>query len=170
MFVIIRVTRIYVKCFVMSKKEKIYFRVTKEGYLKPADNYAQKLMIEKKYKGGDILSAALSKLRNPGTNKNAHKIAGLCRAHIDAFSNYDDDHKVLKRLQIESGAACEEIGAHVSGMWCLVKYPLSFSFDSLGEAEFIAAIKTICWHISEKYWPGMQPEQIELMAERFVNE
>lgn len=152
------------------KKERIFFRVIDGGLLRPADSYAKKLMSEKKYKEGDILAAGLSKLRTQGSNKNAHKIGGLCREHIEAFSHYDDDHKVLKRLQIESGAACEEIGVSMGGVMHLVRIPLSLSFDSLGEAEFVAAIKTICRHISDKYWIGVDPEKIELMAERFIND
>tara|TARA_R110000772_G_scaffold4573_4_gene16358 strand:- start:3074 stop:3568 length:495 start_codon:yes stop_codon:yes gene_type:complete len=153
------------------KKERIYFRVNEDGYfLFPADPYAQRLMEEKKYKHNDIVAASLSKLRTPGSNKNAHKIGGLCRKHLDSFSGYDDDHQALKRLQLESGAACEEIGLFMHGTWCTQRYPLSLSFDSLGEAEFMAAMKTICRHISEKYWPGMDPDSIEEMAERFINE
>jgi len=152
------------------KKERIFFRVTDSGELKPADNYASKLMLEKKYKQGDILAANLSKLRTLGSNKNAHKIADLCRQNIDEFSHYEDSHKILKRLQIESGAACEEIGVNMGGTMHLVRYPLSFSFDSLGEAEFMIAMKTICRYISEMYWDGLDPKKIELMADRMVNE
>jgi len=152
------------------KREKIFFRVGINGELQSADRYAASLLEQKKYKPGDIVGAHLSKLRNIGTNKNAHAIAQMCRDNIGEFNLYDDSHKVLKRLQIESGAACEEIAVKVGEQMCIVKVPLSFSFDSLGEAEFTAAIKTICRHISDNYWQDLAPDQIEAMAERFVND
>ena len=151
------------------RKERVFLRKIPEGFA-PADNYAHKLLQMKKICNGDIIAANISKLRTLGSNKNAHKIAIMCHDNIETFSNYTDYHEVLKRLQIESGAACEEIGVNLNGMWCTVRYPLSFSFDSLGESEFLAAVKTICRYISEKYWPSMTAEQIEEMAERFVNE
>lgn len=151
------------------KPEKIYFRVISGG-LVPADACAERRLREKKYKVGDILGANLSKLRTPGLNKHAHKIAILCKNNIDDFSAYTDAHDILKRLQIESGAACDEIGVKLHGMWCKVRLPRSFSFESMEEGEFYEAVKVICRHISSEYWPDLDAEQIESMAESFIDE
>ncbi len=152
------------------RPEKIYLRVAKNG-LVPADPYAETRLLEKKYKVGDVLSAQLSKLRKQGTHKNAHKIGVLMMQAHDDFRYYVNAHDVLKRLQIESGAACEEIKIkNRSGEWELHRYPLSFSFDSLGEAEFNEAVRVICRYIVDVYWPDMDPEEIDLMAERMPNE
>lgn len=152
------------------RPEKIYLRVTHAG-LAPADPYAETRLREKKYKPGDILSAQLSKLRKQGTHKNAHKIGVLMMQAHDDFRYYANAHDVLKRLQIESGAACEEIKIKKrNGELELHRYPLSFSFDSLGEAEFNEAVKVICRYIVDVYWPDMDPEEIDVMAERMPNE
>lgn len=145
--------------------EKIYLRVV-GGKLQPADAYAEIRMKDLGYKDGDVVKAQLSKLRKIGTNKNAHKIALLLMENSDEFSRYSDPHAVLKRIQIESGAACEEIMIKQSGMSIIYRYPLSFSFDSLGEEYFIQAIKTMCAHIAENYWNGMTGDQINEMSER----
>lgn len=152
------------------RPEKIYLRVTPYG-LAPADPYAETRLREKKYKVGDVLSAQLSKLRKSGTHKNAHKIGVLMMQSHDDFRYYASAHDVLKRLQLESGAACEEIKIRkLGGEWELHRYPLSFSFDSLGEAEFDEAVRVICRYIVDVYWPDMSPEEIDLMAERMPNE
>ena len=152
------------------RPEKIYLRVTSVG-LAPADPYAETRLREKKYKPGDILSAQLSKLRKQGTHKNAHKIGVLMMQAHDDFRYYANAHDVLKRLQVESGAACEEIKIKKrNGEWELHRYPLSFSFDSLGEAEFNEAVRVICRYIVDVYWPDMDSEEIDLMAERMPNE
>jgi len=152
------------------RPEKIFLRVSDMG-LVPADPYAETRLREKKYKVGDVLSANLSKLRKQGTHKNAHKIGVLMMQTHDDFRYYANAHDVLKRLQIESGAACEEIKIkNRTGEWELHRYPLSFSFDSLGEAEFNEAVKVICRYIVDVYWPDMDPDDIDLMAERMPNE
>lgn len=152
------------------RSEKIYLRVTIAG-LAPADQYAETRLREKKYKVGDVLSAQLSKLRKQGMHKNAHKIGALMMQSHDDFRYYSNAHDALKRLQIESGAACEEIKIkNRSGEWELHRYPLSLSFDSLGEAEFAEAVRVICRYIVDVYWPDMDPEEIDLMAERMPNE
>ena len=150
------------------KKEKIYFRI-KDMKLIPADSCAERRLKEKNYRNGDIISADLSKLRTPGLNRHAHKIAILCKENIEEFSSYDA-HTLLKRLQIESGAACDEIGAKIHGVWCIMRFPRSFSFDSMEEGEFYEAVKVVCRHISKEYWQDLQPEQIERMAEVMINE
>ncbi len=151
------------------KPEKIHFTVGK-GVLVPADPYSAQRLRERKYRIGDVLSAVLSKSRSYGTHKHAHNIAILCMRNIEEFSGYANAHLVLKRLQLESGAACDEIGVKINGEWHSYRMPRSFSYDSMEDGEFNEAVQVICRHICSEYWPDMEPWQIESMADLMGNE
>jgi hypothetical protein len=148
----------------MSRREKIHLRVTKGG-LQPADKYAESRLREKNYRVGDVVGAQITKLRSPGTNKNAHAIGNLM-VHQHEFFNNMQAHTALKYLQIESGVACDIFGSGDK----IIKVPRSLSFESMDEGDFYEAVKGICRHISENYWQGITPEQIQMQAERFINE
>ena len=149
------------------RKNRIYFRFHRDGYLYPADNYAASQLRSRSYKTGDVVSVNITKLRSPGFNRLAHKIAQLVIASIDNFQGMDA-HKALKRLQLEANAACEEIMINDAGREVLVKIPRSLSFESLDEGEFNEAIKKICNHIVDCYWPTETPEAIERMAMQYL--
>lgn len=175
-----------------NKKEKIPLRVIKGG-LVPANKFAEENLRKKKYKVGDILFAVITKPRNPKFNGLVHGIGKLCIEHISDFSKYVNAHDVIKRLQLEGNICCDEIAISppqiVSSVLKIIKpvlellnidvtedglfvfrIPRSLSFDSMDEAEFNDAAKSMCRHITDKYWPSMTVEQIEVMAERMVNE
>lgn len=153
----------------MTKRDRIYFRVD-NGSLVPADPYAASLLRDRGYHVGDLLAAELTKPRNPKFNRLVHRIGQLVVANIESFSGLDA-HKAIKRLQLESGACCDEIAILLDGYGMVVqRAPRSLSFESIDEAEYHAAAKTICRHIAAKYWTGISPEQIEEMAEIFVEE
>jgi hypothetical protein len=40
----------------------------------------------------------------------------------------------------------------------------------MDEGEFHEAARAMCRFIAEKYWPDLTPEQVEQMAESFVEE
>lgn len=151
------------------KPEKIFLRVIRGGLI-PADNFAETQLRNKKFKVGDVVGAEIRKLRSHGLNRHAHKIAILCHRNIDEFSNYTDMHLLLKRLQIESGAACDEVGVKLAGMWCTVRQPRSFSFEQMDESEFRDAVKVICRYISKEYWISLTPEEIEDMSSAMMDE
>ena len=50
----------------------------------------------------------------------------------------------------------------------VVLIPKSLSYESMDEGEFQAAIKKICNHIVDRYWPTETPEAIERMAMQHV--
>lgn len=153
----------------MSKRERIYLRVDK-GCLVPADNYAQTLLRERGYRMGDLLAAELKKPRNPKFNRLVHRIGQLVVANIDPFSGLDS-HTAIKRLQIEGKVFCEEIGIYVPGYGTVIQLiPRSLSFESMDEGEYRQAARGICRTISERYWPDIEPEAIEQMAECMVGE
>ena len=152
----------------MSKKPRIYLRVEK-GALVPADPFAATQLRERGYKIGQVVQADITMLRTQGFNRLAHLVGGMIAANVAGFEGMDA-HKALKRLQIESGVACEEIGLDVPGFGkCIQKIPRSFSFDSMGEDEYRQAVRGICEYVSRRYWPTVSPEQIEAMAEVWVS-
>lgn len=152
-----------------SKPIPVFMRVIQGGFV-PADAYAEQQLRDKKFKIGDVVKVFVRKLRSPGLNRHAHKIAILCHQNIDEFACYTDMHLLLKRLQIESGAACDEIGVKLDGVWRTVRQPRSFSFEQMDESEFRDAVKVICRYISNEYWPSLSADQISIMAENFIDE
>lgn len=179
-----------------AKKEKIHLRVTR-GALVPADSFAERLLREKKYKINDVVGAVITRLRNPRFNRLVHKIGVLCAENIDDFNGMDA-HAVIKRLQLEGNIYCDEIGIKTpvfsnesvsettkvflvkasellgfkftdDGL-LIVRTPRSLSFESLDEAEFSDAAKQICRLISANYWPSLDPEKIEEMAQVMIDE
>lgn len=152
-----------------QKRERVYLRVIKGGFA-PADEYAASRLREKSYKIGDVLAAQITKLRNPKFNRLVHRIGQLVIANIEAFEGLDA-HKAIKRLQIEGRIACDEIGIMVPDYGMVVQIiPRSLSFDSMDEAEYVEAARAICRLIAKRYWQTLTPEQIEVMAESFVQE
>ena len=153
----------------MSKRQKIYFRVAK-GALIPADNYAASQLRERGYHLNDLLSAELTKPRNPKFNRLVHRIGQLVVANIEAFAGLDA-HKAVKRLQIEGKVACEEIGIHVPNYGMVIQLiPRSLSNESMDEGEYQQAARGICRTIAERYWKDLDEDQIAEMAESFVGE
>jgi hypothetical protein len=152
-----------------KKRERVFLRVIK-GALAPADNYAASVLRSRGYAVGDLLQADLTKPRNPKFNRLVHKIGQLVVANIEAFTGLDA-HKAIKRLQLESGANCEELAILINGYGMVIqRVPLSFGFDSIDEAEYHQAAKEICSHIAKTYWPSLSAEKIEEMAECFIDE
>lgn len=150
------------------KPDRIAFRVV-DGKLQPADSWAEKELDNKRLKEGDIVYAAISKLRSKGLNRLVHRIGKLCVENIEDFK-YTDSHGVIKRLQIEANIACDEIGVLLPGMGMMVyRVPRSISFDSMDEAEFRDVGRALCRYIAKRYWSGLEPEQIELMANSMVD-
>lgn len=153
----------------MSKREKIYFRVTKDGTLVPADPYQSSICRERGYKVGDLLAAVLTKPRNPKFNRLVHRLGQLVVANIEAFEGLDA-HTAIKRLQIEGKIACDEIGVFVPGYGMLIQLiPRSLSFESMDEGEYNQAARGISHTIADRYWTAMSPEEIEQMAECMID-
>ena len=151
------------------KPERFILRVIK-GALEPVDSYTAARLRDKGYHIGDLISATLTKPRNPKFHRMAFALLNMVVENIEAFAGLDP-HTALKRLQIESGVACEEIGMQVKGFgYAMVKYPDSISFASKDEGEFKEIIRGLSRHIAATYWHGLTPEQIEAMAGVMVDE
>ena len=151
------------------KHEPVYLRVI-QGGLVPADSYAQTQLRNKKFKIGDVVRCDVRKLRNQKFNRLVHRIGQLVAENIEEFSGLDA-HTCIKRLQIEGRIACDEIGIMVQGYGMVIQFiPRSMSFDSMDEEEYHDCAKQICRLIAERYWQGLDPEQIEEMAGVMVDE
>lgn len=51
-----------------------------------------------------------------------------------------------------------------------IKVPRSLSYDSLDQEEFFGVVKGLCKFMATRYWPGMDPEEIERLAEAMQGE
>ena len=84
----------------------------------------------------------------------------LLAENLDDFDGMQA-HAVLKRLQLESGVACDEI--QLRGDFGLVyhRQAQSLSFDNMDDDEFSEVFHGLARHVSKRYWPSLTPEQIE---------
>lgn len=128
-----------------------------------ADDLARAKLQAKGIGIGDVVFAEIKRPRNPRFNALAHGFGRLVAENIDDFSNMDA-HAVLKRLQIESGVGCDEIGFRLQGMWVVQRVPQSLAFESMDEDEFRGVFAGLCRHLIAKYWPSETTESIEQMA------
>jgi hypothetical protein len=160
------------------KKEPIYFRlrnmIDKETgeYVKAwicADATAKRQCEERGYKPGDLVRAELTKPRNIGFHRLAHAIGRLVLENIEGFTG--TAHDVLKRLQRESGVACDVQEVDLGQFGKIpVRVARSLAFDELDEVQFRELVKAICDHIAKTYWKDLSSEQIEAMAGAMVQQ
>jgi hypothetical protein len=151
-----------------KKPPRIAFRVV-NGTLQPADRWAEQEFRAKGINEGDIVYAAIVRLRSKGLNRLVHRIGKLCAENIEDFAGMDG-HAVIKRLQIEANVCCDEIGVLLPDVGMVVyRVPQSIAFDSMDEFEFREAGKALCRYIAWRYWTGLEPEQIEVMAGSMVD-
>lgn len=149
------------------RPERIALRVDR-GCLIPADGLSTQRLRARKYGVGDIVFAEIRKPRHPVFHRLAHQLGTILAENIEAFSSMDA-HAVLKRLQWEANIGCEEVGVQVPGVGlALMRFPRSLSFESMEQGEFREVVANMCRHVSTKYWPSMTAEQIEAMADCYV--
>jgi len=149
--------------------KRIYFRFSNNGLL-PADSWAASQLQEKRFHNGDIVAAQLWKLNNPGFHRLIHRIGQLCASNIEAFEGMDA-HRVIKRIQLEGNICCEEIAGVLPGTGAVTwRIPQSISFDSMDDSERHELAISMCRHVAARYWNTLTAEQIEQMAESFVND
>jgi len=137
-----------------------------KGRIVPADAASARMLRERDYRIGDVVSAELRKPRNPKFHRMVHALGTALIENTDDFANYTDSHMVLKRLQVEANVGCDVMLIHAPGYGMLEhRTPRSLSFESMDEAEFQQVYKGFCEYISRRYLPGMDPADIERMAE-----
>lgn len=139
-------------------------RIGDAGVLRPADSLAAGRLRARGYRKGDAVFVEVRKPRNPRHHRLAHALGALVSEQVDDFHGLDA-HSVLKRLQLESGAGCDEIAVRLAGQMVMYRIPRSLSFESMDEGEFTETFRRLCDHIAATYWPGLDPEEIENMAQ-----
>ena len=146
-----------------KKPERLLLSVAK-GALVPADGYTAARLRARGFKVGDEVLAVLTKPRNPKFHRLVHQFGQVLVDNIEAFENLDG-HRVLKRLQVEGGIACDEMAMNIPNVGpVFYKLPRSLSFESMDESEFHETFREFSRYVAARYWPGMKPEQIEQMA------
>lgn len=125
---------------------------------------------QKGYNIGDVIAATLVKLNNPKFHRLLHHIGRLCAANIDAFHGMDA-HKVLKRIQLEGGIACEQMQIVMPSVGMVtVSIPESLSFENMDDGERHEVALAMCRHIAYNYFADMTPEGVMAMAEVMIDE
>lgn len=154
------------------RPEKFCLTLTRAGDLPPgqavfaaADGLTQGRLKARRLGWGEIVFAELRKPRNPGFHRLAHAIGGMAADNIDGFSGMTS-HQALKRLQMESGAGCEEIAYLAHGQHIVQRIPLSLSYESMDELEFQGVMRAICKRLTH-YWPDCSEDEILQMAEQW---
>lgn len=139
------------------------------GALVPLTKWDARAMRERKYHVGTEVRAELKKPRNAKFMRLAHAIGALM---VDQHSDFAGlaTHDALKRLQSESGAACETVEYDLPGIGKLTRTePCSLAFDEMDEGTFSEVVQTIYRHIAAKYWTDLDEtavEELVLMYEK----
>lgn len=153
----------------MSAKPRYALRVYADGRYLPADA-TSRAALHAMHHAGDLVFAEFSRPRNPGFHRLAHALGGLLAENLDAFTGCAP-HAVLKRLQIEANVGCNEIGLNFPGVGpCSYRVPESLAYESMDETRFHEVISGLCAYVSRTYWPTVEPDAIERMAECWVQE
>lgn len=150
-------------------RERILLRVEK-GALVPAHEPAREALRARGFKLGDLLMADLAKPRNTGFHRLAHAIGRLVAENVHDFAGMPA-HDALKRLQAESGLACDERLVDLPGIGAArICTPRSIAFDAMDEGEFRLLVRGLCRFIAARYWQSCTPEEIQNMAQAMVQE
>lgn len=146
------------------KAQRILLRVAK-GCLVPADAFAAARLRAKGFKIGDELLAELRKPRNPKYWRLGHALGQLLIQNATEFEHYTDPHAVIKRLQLESGIACDSIA--LRGEFGMVEHrtPRSLSFADMDDGTWTETYAGLCNWVRKKYWPDLTDEQVAETAE-----
>lgn len=152
-----------------KSRERIMFRVER-GALVPASELAVQALRKKGLKIGDQVSVDIRRSRNPEFHRLAHVLGQMLVENLETFAGLDA-HAVLKRLQWESGVACDEMAVNVPNVGMVtVRIPQSLSFDTMDQGDFYALYTALCNHVRRTYWSALPEGEVERMAELFTRE
>jgi hypothetical protein len=134
------------------------------GALVPANEAATAALRDMGLKMGQVVRATIRLQRNPGFYRLAHALARLVVESVPEFAEMDG-HGALKRLQVESGAGCDDTPTQVAGQWVLIRIPRSLAFATIDETEFREIFRDISDYVAATYWPDSSGEAVRKMAE-----
>lgn len=135
-----------------------------KGCLRPANATAQRQLRGRNYQLGDTVFAEIRQPRNPKYHRLAHALGQLASDNLGDFEGVPA-HDVLKRLQLECGIECDEVGYRIGGEWVVQRIPRSLSFESMDQERFEALYRAMCRHLGMAYFGGLSPEQVAEMVE-----
>lgn len=139
------------------------------GALVPAHRFDAEELKRRKLSAADPIRCEIRRRRNPQHFRLAHALARHVAENADGFETLaaaGDWHGVLKRLQAESGVACEPMELDLGALGKhSVQVPQSLSFEEMEQSRFSEVFRGLCEHVVRRYWPSMTPDQIEEQAE-----
>lgn len=165
-----------------------------KGALVPADRHTLEMLQAAKLSMHSVVCASIGKVRNERFHRLVHGFGELVAQNVDKFAGVPA-HEVLKRLQAESGVGCDVLYVRAADVWprmsehavgaagdhlrpalqivgtllgdveVPVNTPRSLAFGSMDEIEFAQVFNGLCQHVIKTYWPGLEPYQVEMMAE-----
>lgn len=157
------------------------------GVLAPRDGLQRRYMRERKYHVGTELQGQLKKARDYQQLKVLHGLGLMCAEQIEGFEMFAKDaHGAIKRLQRESGIACEvrdmAAGPVVDALLAAaatfapgdtlemlhdilgdidtitVTEAQSLSYESMDAGHFNEVFTALCNHVLKTYWPQLEEE------------
>lgn len=133
--------------------------------LVPSSDLDQHLIRQRDVRIGREYRVGIEQARNAKFHRLVHALGKLVTENLDAFTGLKA-HDAIKRLQRESGLFCEEQEIEIPNLGKLVvKVAQSLAFDCMDEADFKSLYEGICAHVAATYWPDLDPEAIEAMAD-----
>lgn len=131
----------------------------------PATASDRAILRDKGFRLNDRVKAKLTTPRNPGFHNMIHALGRLLTENVEAFSGLSS-HDAVKRLQLESGAECDEKMMDIAGVKCLVKTPRSIAFDAMDEVRFRQLVSAMLITLQTEYMPSATVPEIEAMLEK----
>ena len=171
---------------------KYALQVVKGGFV-PADEATLIALKRANLSMNAVVLADIKIPRNPAFYRRAHKFAQVCKDNIEDFHGLTE-HSVLKRIQAETGIACEPVTVPADLFWSQISalirssigssaddaleqigqllsrrdatafQPASLAFGNMPEPEFKATFETFCNYIAERYWPQLTSKEIAALS------
>lgn len=131
------------------------------GCLVPVGQTDRAILRRKKCRVGMRIRTTVSRERDYGQFKYAHKIGQFVEANVEGFEGLDA-HAIIKRLQAEGGILCDPERLKLEGFegYLIRNVPRSLAFDEIEEGEFQQFVSQLCAHIAARYLPTLTPEQV----------
>ena len=151
--------------------DRIPFRIVRAtvagkevGAFVPADDIARQKLRRAGFKANEVVYAELKQPRNPRFFNLMHKFGDLLAENVDKFAG-KSAHDVLKRLQIEADIACDHAVIEIDGIPMEYRIAQSLSFADMDEGRAHEVWEQMVEHVAAKYWPDLDAEKVEQMAE-----
>jgi hypothetical protein len=147
----------------MAAKKPRYAAVVTENGFEVISPWTRQQLKDKGYRPGDDVGLEIYKVRNARFLNLVHQFAVVMSDNLDDFTGIEA-HKIIKRIQLEGGIACDEMALRGDFGIVYHRVPQSIAFDQMEEGDFRTMFREMARYVSGKYWPSLRPEQIEQMA------